>query len=161
MSEGLLTILKFCFLGVLWLFFVRVVRVAWAEVHAPPAPAAPPSAGRAAAPPAQVAPAPASQQATGPARLTILQPAERRGRSYELGQDLTIGRDSRCQVSLPEDSTVSQNHARIYRRDGRLWLEDLGSTNGTYVNSNPVSSPVLLHKGDRIQLGRAVLEVNR
>ncbi|HSH60152.1 MAG TPA: FHA domain-containing protein [Acidimicrobiales bacterium] len=158
MSEGLLTILKFCFLGVLWLFFVRVVRVAWAEVHSPPAPAAPPGPSRGAPAPA---PAPAAAQASGPVRATILQPAERRGRSYELGQDLTIGRDTRCQISLPEDSTVSQNHARIYRRDGRLWLEDLGSTNGTYVNSNPVSSPVILHKGDRIQLGRAVLEVNR
>ena len=72
-----------------------------------------------------------------------------------------MGRDTRCQVSLPEDSTVSQNHARIYRRDGRLWLEDLGSTNGTYLNSNAVSSPAVLHKGDRIQVGRAVLEVNR
>ena len=159
MSEGLLTILKFCFLGVLWLFFVRVVRVAWAEVHAPAAPAAPPAPARAAA-----ASGPASapaQQSTGPARLTILQPAERRGRSYELGQEVTVGRDTRCQVSLPEDSTVSQNHARIYRRDGRLWLEDLGSTNGTYLNSNAVSSPAVLHKGDRIQVGRAVLEVNR
>lgn len=160
MSEGLLTILKFCFLGVLWLFFVRVVRVAWAEVHAPPAPAVPPGAGRAAAP-GQAARPPASAQAGGPARLTILQPAERRGRSYELGQDLTIGRDTRCHVSLPEDSTVSQNHARIYRKDGRLWLEDLGSTNGTYLNAKAVSAPTVLHRGDRVQLGRTVIEVDR
>ncbi len=157
MSEGLLTILKFCFLAVLWLFFVQVVRVAWAEVHAPAAPAVPPGPASAVA-----APAPAgAMQATGPARLTILQPSERRGRSYDLGQEVTMGRDSGCHVSLPEDSTVSQRHARIYRRDARLWLEDLGSTNGTYLNAKPVSSSALLHKGDRIQVGRAVLEVNR
>ena len=158
MSEGLLTVLKFCFLAVLWLFFVRVVRVAWAEVHAPAVPAVPPGPSRSVAAPAA---APAAQQAGGPARITILQPPERRGRSYELGQELTMGRATTCHVSLPEDSTVSQNHARIQRRDGRLWLEDLGSTNGTYLNSNVVTSPALLHKGDRIQVGRTVLEVNR
>ena len=157
MPEGLLTILKFCFLGVLWLFFVGVVRVAWAEVHASPEPAVPGGPARSAPSPA----APAASQSSGPVRVTVLQPAERRGRSYELGDQLTIGRDTRCHVSLPEDGTVSQNHARVYRRDGRVWLEDLGSTNGTYVNSNAVSSPTVLHKGDRIQVGRAVLEVNR
>jgi two-component system cell cycle response regulator len=56
---------------------------------------------------------------------------------------------------------VSQNHARIVRRDGRLWLEDLGSTNGTYLNTKAVSAPSVLHRGDRIQVGRTVLEVNR
>jgi len=159
-SEGLLTILKFCFLAVLWLFFVRVVRVDWAEVHAPAAPGVPPGPARGAQ--AQAAPAPAAaRQASGPAQLTILQPAEQQGRSYELGEELTVGRAGNCHVSLPEDSTVSQNHARISRREGRLWLEDLGSTNGTYLNSNAVTSPALLHKGDRIQVGRTVLEVNR
>ena len=155
MSEGLLTVLKFCFLAVLWLFFVRVVRVAWAEVHAPAAP--PPAPVAAAAPPSR----PAAASPAGPARITILEPADRRGRSYELGQELTLGRSSSAHVSVPEDSFVSQNHARIFRRDGRLWLEDLGSTNGTYLNAKAVSSPTLLHRGDRIQVGRTVLEVNR
>ena len=152
MSEGLLTVLKFCFLAVLWLFFVRVVRVAWAEVHAPP-PSSPA--------PAPAAPAAAPAPGDGPVRLTVLQPAERRGRSYDVGQELTLGRGTGCHVSFPEDSFVSQNHARIYRRDGRLWLEDLGSTNGTYLNSRALSSPAPLHRGDRIQVGKTLLEVNR
>ena len=156
MSEGLLTVLKFCFLAVLWLFFVRVVRVAWAEVHAPAVPAVPPGPSRSVAAPAA---APAAQQAGGPARITILQPPERRGRSYELGQELTMGRATNCHVSLPEDSTVSQNHARIQRRDGRLWLEDLGSTNGTYVRKEQVRGPVTLQVRMPIRIGRTVLEL--
>lgn len=159
MPEGLLAVLKFCFLAVLWLFFVRVVRVAWAEVHAPAAPPAP--APAAAGAPAGASPAPAAAPASGPVRVTIVQPAERRGLSYELGQELTMGRSNGCHVALPEDSFVSQNHARIYRRDGRLWLEDLGSTNGTYLNTKALSAPAVLHRGDRIQMGRTVLEVNR
>jgi len=156
MSEGLLTVLKFCFLAVLWLFFVRVVRVAWAEVHAPAAsPPQPVAAG--------ASPSPAASPASpmGAARVTILEPPERRGRSYQLGQELTLGRSNGCHVSVPEDSFVSQTHARISRRDGGFWLEDLGSTNGTYLNAKAVSSPALLHRGDRIQVGRTVLEVNR
>ncbi len=154
MSEGLLAVLKFCFLGVLWLFFVQVVRVAWAEVNAPAAPAPPP--GPAPGPP-PVAPAQPSEAV----RITIVEPAERGGRSYGLDQHVVVGRSSQCDIALPEDSYVSQNHARIYRRDGRVWLEDLGSTNGTYLNSKAVSAPVVLHRGDRIQVGRTVLEVNR
>ncbi len=154
MSEGLLAVLKFCFLAVLWLFFIRVIRVAWKEVNAPPLTAAP---APAAAPRAASGPDPAPQSA----RITIVEPADRRGRSYDLRQELTLGRGSDCDVALADDSYVSQRHARLYRKDGRVWLEDLGSTNGTYLNAKPVSAPVALHRGDRLQVGRTVLEVNR
>ncbi len=154
MSEGLLAVLKFVFLAVLWLFFIRVMRVAWKEVTAPPVPA-PPSPG--AAPRATPGPQPAAQSA----RFTIVEPAQRQGRSYELDRELTLGRSSGCDIALADDSYVSQRHARLYRSEGRVWLEDLGSTNGTYLNSKPVSAPVVLHRGDRLQVGRTVLEVNR
>ena len=152
MSEGLLAVLKFCFVGVLWLFFFRVMRVAWTEVNAPPTAGAPTSL---ATPVAAAAPADTS------VRLTIVEPADRRGRSYELRQELTLGRSSSCDVSLPDDSYVSQLHARIYRRDGRVWLEDAGSTNGTYLNAKGISAPVVLHRGDRVQVGRTVMAVDR
>ena len=138
----------------LWLFFFWVMRVAWNGVHAPPAvtPSAPPAAPAVAA---------AAAPATDSARLTIVEPADRRARTYRLTQDVTLGRGDDCDVSLPEDSYVSQRHARIYRRDGRVWLEDLGSTNGTYLNAKAVSAPTVLHRGDRVQLGRTVIEVDR
>jgi pSer/pThr/pTyr-binding forkhead associated (FHA) protein len=64
-------------------------------------------------------------------------------------------------VSLPDDTFVSQVHARVFRRDGSLFVEDLGSTNGTFLNRKAVSSPMALRKGDRLQVGRSVLEVTR
>jgi len=73
---------------------------------------------------------------------------------------VTVGRAPGCGVSL-QDTTVSQLHARVFRRDGRLYVEDLGSTNGTFVNRVPVSAPVPLNRGDRLQVGGTVLEVSR
>jgi pSer/pThr/pTyr-binding forkhead associated (FHA) protein len=152
--DSLLTILKFCFLALLWLFFLRVLWAVWAEVNAPaPAPAPGGSTSRAAVP----ARPPTSENT----RLKIVEPADQRGTTYQLGDELTVGRASGCQVALPNDSHASQLHARIFRKDGRLWLEDLGSTNGTYLNAKAVTSPVALRRGDRIQIGRTVLEVTR
>jgi pSer/pThr/pTyr-binding forkhead associated (FHA) protein len=151
--ESLLAILKFCFLALLWLFFLRVLWAVWAEVNAPAAAAGPPTAAPSRAP--ARAPAPDS------GRLKVVEPAERRGTLYELGDELTVGRASGCQIALTEDTYASQLHARIFRKDGRVWLEDLGSTNGTYLNAKAVSAPVALRRGDRLQIGRTVLEVTR
>ena len=158
MPETLLTVLKLFFLALLYLFFFRVLRAVWAELSAPPraAAAAPaPTSGRRAA------------RATGgggtgrgaPLRLTVLEPAEARGRNYDLGDELTVGRASGCQIALPDDTYASQLHARIFRRDGGVFIEDLGSTNGTFLNRKKVSAPVELRRGDRLQIGKTVLEV--
>ena len=152
MPEALLTILKFCFLALLWLFFVRVLWAVWAEVNSPAPAAAGAGAGAA---------APARAAASESTRLKVVEPAGRRGTVYQLGDELTVGRASGCQVALPDDSYASQLHARVFRKDGRYWLEDLGSTNGTYLNAKPVTAPVALRRGDRVQVGRTVLEVTR
>ena len=156
MPESLLTILKFFFLALLWLFFARVLWAVWAEVNAPAA--APSSAPGRGGGVAAGGTRPAAADST---RLRVVEPADRRGTTYDLGDELTVGRASGCQVALPDDSYASQLHARIYRKDGRLWLEDLGSTNGTYLNAKQVTSPVSLRRGDRVQVGRTVLEVTR
>jgi pSer/pThr/pTyr-binding forkhead associated (FHA) protein len=162
--ESLLTILKFCFLALLWLFFLRVLWAVWAEVNNP----APTSAPRRAGPtgvPRAAAPAPADRPSpVGGGDSTVLrvvEPADRRGTTFPLGDELTVGRASSCHVALPEDSYASQLHARIFRKEGRLWLEDLGSTNGTYLNAKAIKAPVALRRGDRVQVGRTVLELAR
>ena len=154
MPESLLAILKFCFLALLWLFFVRVLRAVWVEVRTP-------AGALSAAPVGAAAPARGSEPGREGARLRVVEPAERRGKSYDLADELTVGRATGCQVALPDDTYVSQLHARIFRKDGRLWLEDLGSTNGTYINAKAVSAPVALRRGDRVQVGRTVLEVTK
>ncbi len=92
-------------------------------------------------------------------RLKVLEPAEHWGRSFELGDEVTVGRAAGCGVQLDGDSFTSQVHARLYRRQGELWVEDLGSTNGTYLNDRKLAAPALLHEGDHLKVGRTVLEV--
>jgi pSer/pThr/pTyr-binding forkhead associated (FHA) protein len=152
MPDSLLQILKVCLLALMLLFFLRVIRVVWAELKAPlQAPAAPPVAA--------AAPARRSSPADG-SRLRIVEPTSHRGTSYELTNEVTVGRAAGCGVAL-DDVTVSQLHARIFRKDGRLWVEDLGSTNGTFVNRTKVTAPVSLRRGDRLQVGNTVLEVSK
>jgi pSer/pThr/pTyr-binding forkhead associated (FHA) protein len=154
--ESVLTILKFCFLALLYLFLYRVVRVVIAELRAPaPAPAAPVVA--------RTAPATAKEQATrgrGPARLRIIEPAARRGETFVLPDELTVGRGGGCGIVL-DDTFVSQVHARVFRRDGDVYIEDLGSRNGTLLNGKPVGSAQRLRRGDRVQFGRTVAEAMR
>jgi pSer/pThr/pTyr-binding forkhead associated (FHA) protein len=97
--------------------------------------------------------------ADGVPRLEVIEPPEHRGAWYELGSDLTVGRAPGCQISLEGDTYVSQLHARVFVQEGRLYVQDLGSTNGTYVNQAKVDTTVPLHQGDYLQIGRTVMEV--
>ncbi|MGI8807676.1 MAG: FHA domain-containing protein [Acidimicrobiales bacterium] len=161
MPDSLLTILKFCLLALLYLFFVRVLRAVWAEMRAP-------------SPVAQAAPVAAPRstrnwggstragggnaKAGGGGRLRVIEPAETKGQTYDLGEELTVGRAGGCQITL-DDTFVSQLHARVFRRDGQLFVEDLGSTNGTFLNRKKVTAPIAIRKGDRLQIGKTVMEL--
>ena len=94
---------------------------------------------------------------TGEGRSTAVRlRASVRGRpaqTVELGDGATLGRAPGCDLVL-DDSTVSKHHARI-RCDAGPQIEDLHSTNGTYVNGRPVEGPSALRRGDRIALGAA------
>src|SRR5262249_52980174 len=93
-----------------------------------------------------------------PSQLRIVDPEPERGRSFALSDELTVGRAAGCQVTV-DDTYVSQLHARVFSRDGQLFVEDLGSTNGTYLNRKKVSGPMVMHRGDRLQVGNTVMEL--
>jgi pSer/pThr/pTyr-binding forkhead associated (FHA) protein len=160
MSEQLLNILKLCLLALVYLFMLRVLRAVWAEVTPRPADALTGRRARRAAVPAPAAPAPPrGRKGKGPpVELVALEPADQAGRRYPLGDEITVGRAAGCQVTV-DDTYVSQLHARVFTRDGQLMVEDLGSTNGTYLNRSKVSGPMVMQKGDRLQIGNTVLEV--
>jgi pSer/pThr/pTyr-binding forkhead associated (FHA) protein len=153
MDEQLLTILKLCLLALLYLFFFRVVRAVWAEIRGPKAvevaPRQPAQAARAAK---------KAERKALPVQLAIVEPAALKGRTYPLAEELTVGRAAGCQVTI-DDTYASQIHARVFAREGQLFVEDLGSTNGTYLNRNKVSGPQVMRRGDRLQVGNTVLEL--
>jgi hypothetical protein len=161
MDEQLLNILKLCLLALIYLFLVRVVRAVWAEVAAPtavePGRRTRRRGGAVAATPAP-APPRGRKSKGSPTELIAVEPADEAGRRYPLGDEITVGRAAGCQVTV-DDTYVSQLHARVFTREGQLFVEDLGSTNGTYLNRVKVAGPMVMQKGDRLQVGNTVLEV--
>ena len=151
MPDALLNALKLVLLGILYLFFFRVLRAVWAEISTKPVVAVTAPAA---------APAPARRAGSKEAlRLKVVEGTEVRGRVFDLGDELTVGRAAGCRVPLSDDTYVSQLHARVFRKDGRYFVEDLGSTNGTFLNRKQVSAPLALRRGDRLQVGKTVFEV--
>jgi hypothetical protein len=139
----------------IWLFFFRVIRAVWVEVRPPKIRGA-----------AVLADArPAAAQPGRPNRrsrlvLRVAEPEGERGRVYELPEEVTVGRAPGCGVRV-DDAYTSSIHARVYRRDGTLWVEDLGSTNGTWLNGERLASPAKVDRGDLVQVGGTVFEVSR
>jgi pSer/pThr/pTyr-binding forkhead associated (FHA) protein len=82
------------------------------------------------------------------------------GRAFDLSPVTTIGRDSTNVVVLP-DSFLSGEHAMLSWREKRWWLDDLGSTNGTWLNGQPVRSPSPFAFGGTLQVGRVTLKLVR
>jgi FHA domain len=153
--ENLLGLLKLCLLALLYLFFLRVLWAVWSEVRGPkPARA---GSGNGAAP-AKVRTSRLRGRGGPATRLIVEQPVARRGVFFDIGSEMTVGRAAGCQIALVDDTYVSQLHARVFERSGQVYVEDLGSTNGTYVNGHRVSAPTPMHKGDSLQIGSTVLE---
>ena len=152
--DQLLNLLKLFLLVLLYLFFLRVLRAVWTEVNVPrladgPAPAGKPKGRN------RRAPRPGR---TNHPQLKALEPSALRGRSYPLADEVTLGRAAGCQVPL-DDAYASQVHARVFQRDGQWYVEDLGSTNGTYLNRRRVAGPMVIKRRDKLQIGNTVLEL--
>lgn len=171
MPAPALRFLEYVFLALLYLFFLRVIRAVWVELREPRlVPASPrgtddvaPGGARrgTGAAPATNGSRPASKRKSGASRLVVVAPEHQKGSTYPLADELTVGRASGCAVALPEDNFVSQVHARVFRRGEDYWVEDLGSTNGTLLNGRRLTGPAPVRKGDRVQVGRTVLELSR
>jgi pSer/pThr/pTyr-binding forkhead associated (FHA) protein len=130
-----------------------VLRAVWAEVNPPKV--------------VETAPKPkrdkGARRATGshkhgPLVLRLVAPPEVKGRSYPLTEEITVGRAAGCQVTI-DDTYASQLHARVFLREGQVYVEDLGSTNGTYLNRHKVTGPMQVQRGDKLQIGNTVLEL--
>jgi pSer/pThr/pTyr-binding forkhead associated (FHA) protein len=92
--------------------------------------------------------------------LKFIEPSERSGQRVDVETGVTIGRGSDCDLSL-QDTYLSSRHARLANDEGDLSIEDLGSTNGTYVNQELVKGRVHLERGDVVQVGGVLFEVVR
>jgi len=149
--ETVLLALKVAFVVLLYLFIWRIVRAAAKDVRLPQESMIL-SPGHAAAA-GLVQPA-----ATVGALVVLKSPALEVGERYELDSTaLTVGRGSPNDIELHDDEFASARHVRIEpRRDG-VWVEDIGSTNGTFVNGAQLDRPRRLTAGDVIRVGETDL----
>jgi hypothetical protein len=159
--DQLLTFLKYIFLALLYLFFLRVLRAVWIELREPKPAPLPLAGSPPVAAPSATATRPVSRRGSGGERLVVVEPPDRQGQEFPLGDELTVGRAAGCGVTLPDDTFVSQLHARVFRRDNDLYVEDLGSTNGTYLNQKKITAAAAMRKGDKLQIGKTTMEVRR
>jgi pSer/pThr/pTyr-binding forkhead associated (FHA) protein/S1-C subfamily serine protease len=81
------------------------------------------------------------------------------GAEFGVNRSLTLGREASNDISLPNDANLSQHHARFDLREGRLFVADLKSRNGTWVNGKRISVPVFLNHGDRVLVGGTVFRL--
>jgi hypothetical protein len=148
--EAVLLGLKIAFLVLLYLFIWRIVRTVARDVRLPQESFV-------------LAPQQAAAAGLGPrARTGVLvvlsSPALKEDSERTLDSSpVTIGRSADNDMALGEDEFASAHHARVEpRRDG-VWVEDLGSTNGTFVNGSKVERPKKLSPGDVIRVGETDL----
>jgi len=155
-NQNLLRALEVLVVALIWLFFLRVIRAVWVEVRPPKV--------RGAAAEVQLAggahPSVDRRDRSGKLQLKVIEPADHRGQAFDISDEVTLGRAAGCGVRV-EDAFTSGIHARLFRRNGTLWVEDLGSTNGTWVNAERIGAAVKLGKGDLLQVGGTVFEVSR
>jgi len=100
------------------------------------------------------------RKGSGALALEFIEPLDRAGERVDIERALTIGRNAECDLRL-QDTYLSGRHARFANDQGDLTIEDLGSTNGSYVNQEAVTTRVHLERGDIVQVGGVLFEVVR
>jgi pSer/pThr/pTyr-binding forkhead associated (FHA) protein len=157
-SQLALQLIRFGFLALLWLFVFAAMRVIRSDLRTSGQPriAVPPpprrrGKGAAAAPPSRRAPG-------APTHLMVTEGGLTGTRIGLTGAPVLIGRANDSTLVL-EDDYASTRHARISLQNGTWMVEDLGSTNGTYVGSRKVDGPVPLELGVPVRIGKTVLEL--
>jgi hypothetical protein len=151
--------LKFGFLAVLYLFLLWVARSGLKDLR---------GAGRGASGGIPIEGEAIPPDATGlysastlgapdtahraPRLVVARAPGHDPGMIYDLDGDLVLGRGDHAEIRL-EDPFASSRHARIYEQGSIVVIEDLGSTNGTYLNEELLQTPRPLHPGDRVRIG--------
>ena len=161
--SAVLRVMQWGVIALIFIFFLRVIRAVWVEMS-PATIRKSRSERRQEKREERSANRPPDRPKESRRRqlyLKVVEPLAHAGRTYDLDDELTIGRSPGCGVSTPEDIYTSTLHARLFRRSDQLWVEDLGSTNGTFVNREQITQAVRLGKGDLLQIGSTVFEVAR
>lgn len=161
MNELSLTIIRVAFLAVLWLFVIAAIGVVRTDLLGGPSTTARRSKARQVQAPRQGRPVRPPRPGRGSPRVLLVTAGALKGTSLDLAQQqITLGRANDATLVLNDDY-ASSRHARIFPQDGQWIVEDLGSTNGTYLDRQKVTRPMPVPVGVPIRIGKTVLELRR
>jgi pSer/pThr/pTyr-binding forkhead associated (FHA) protein len=161
MSNLTLLLIRLAFLAVLWLFVIAAVGVVRTDMFGSSRPRR--QRRRQRKPPQVKAPRPArpGRPSRGTPQRLLVTAGGLAGTSIGLtDQQITIGRSNDATLVLNDDY-ASTRHARLFPQDGQWIVEDLGSTNGTYLDRQKVTQPTPVPPGVPIRIGKTVLELRR
>ena len=169
MSELTVTLLRLGYLALLWFLVLSAITVLRRDLYGtriidrrrPPGKATPASAAEAPVPLGEAPRAPRRPRGTtGPTRLVVTE-GPLRGTTLPLGTSaVLVGRAPSCTLVLDDDYSSSR-HARIFPQGDQWFVEDLGSTNGTFVGETRVEQPTPVPTGTAVRIGQSLLELQR
>ena len=150
-SPFVLTVLKYVFLAILYFFVFRAIRAMASEIRA---------GNRQGTRDSKATKTRSRSRGKMPGAVVMRGQDGKKLATHPLRDTLQLGRADACHIKL-DDRYASQFHARLYQKNGGWFLEDMGSTNGTYLNRQRVSGTVEVHAGDEIRIGRTTLELRK
>jgi pSer/pThr/pTyr-binding forkhead associated (FHA) protein len=160
MSELTLMLIRFAYLAILWIFVLSAISVVRSDMFGARVDSTPRAERRAQKQAAKRRPKPVRRPRGAPTHVAIVDGANA-GETISLdGAPLLIGRGSDAAIRL-DDDYVSTRHARIAASGDHWFVEDLGSTNGTYIGSQRLSQPTTLQLGSQVRIGKTTLELRK
>ncbi|MGI8524321.1 MAG: FHA domain-containing protein FhaB/FipA [Nocardioides sp.] len=158
MSELTLFLIRLAYLAILWIFVLSAISVIRSDMFG----ARVPQTGRSAAPaPKRTKPTKEPKKRRGSPSHVLVVDGANHGERAELAQaPILIGRGPDAAIRL-DDDYVSTRHARIATSGDQWFVEDLGSTNGTYIGSARITAPTTLQLGTQVRIGKTILELRK
>jgi pSer/pThr/pTyr-binding forkhead associated (FHA) protein len=156
MSELTLFLIKISYLAILWIFVLSAISVVRSDMFGARMPA---TAREAAAPKTRRQPK-AKARKGAPTHVLVVDGANKGERADLAEAPILIGRGADAAIRL-DDDYVSTRHARIAASGDQWFVEDLGSTNGTYIGSARITQPTTLTLGTQVRIGKTLLELRK
>ena len=156
MSELTLFLIKISYLAILWIFVLSAISVVRSDMFGARLPG---TAREAAAPKARRQPKQKARKGS-PTHVLVVDGSNKGERADLAEAPILIGRGADAAIRL-DDDYVSTRHARIAASGDQWFVEDLGSTNGTYIGSARITQPTTLTLGTQVRIGKTLLELRK
>ncbi|WP_435769665.1 FHA domain-containing protein FhaB/FipA [Nocardioides sp. SYSU DS0651] len=154
MSELTLFLVRIAYLAILWIFVLSAISVIRSDMFGARVPSAPAPAKQPRAPKA------ASPRRGQPTQVAVVQGVNTGVTADLANAPILIGRGNDAAIRL-DDDYVSTRHARIVASGSQWYVEDLGSTNGTYLGNQRITEPALVGLGSQVRIGKTILELRK